>query len=82
MQRLDSGKVSVKRDGLRLYFCQNARAFVSLFQCRGQLKVIASIEDPAVIAQILAHLHRTSVAPEPELAPLAARAPPIQSVLL
>jgi hypothetical protein len=51
-------------------------------RCHGQLKVIASIEDPAVIAQILAHLDRTSVAPEPELAPLAARAPPIQSVRL
>jgi hypothetical protein len=47
--------------------------------CNGRLKVIASIEDPVVIAQILAHLDRTSGTPEPELAPLAARAPPKQS---
>jgi hypothetical protein len=51
-------------------------------RCHGQLKVIASIEDPAGIAQILAHLDRTSVAPQPKQAPLAARAPPIQSVRL
>jgi hypothetical protein len=51
-------------------------------RCGGGLKVIASIEDPAVIARILAHLDRTSRTSEPELAPLAARAPPLQSVLL
>ncbi len=32
MQCLDSWKVSGKRDGLRMYFCQNARVYVSLFQ--------------------------------------------------
>jgi hypothetical protein len=44
-------------------------------RCGGKLKVIASIEEPAVIAKILAHLERT--APDhyqPEL-PLGARAP-------
>ena len=51
-------------------------------RCSGRLKVIASIEDPAVIAHILAYLARTSGTPEPELAPLAARAPPVQSALL
>ncbi|MGD9883867.1 MAG: hypothetical protein AB7F22_33190 [Reyranella sp.] len=50
--------------------------------CGGQLKILASIEQPAVIAKILAHLQRT--VPEqyrPEL-PLGARAPPAQSSLL
>jgi hypothetical protein len=51
-------------------------------RCHGRLRVIASIEDPAVIARILAHLDRTCGRSEPELAPLAARAPPLQSVLL
>jgi hypothetical protein len=41
-------------------------------RCGGRLQVIASIEDPAVIARILAHLDRTSRTSEPELAPLAA----------
>jgi hypothetical protein len=51
-------------------------------RCGGQLKIIASIEEPAVIAKILAHLQRT--VPEqyrPEL-PLGARAPPLQSSLI
>jgi hypothetical protein len=50
-------------------------------RCGGKLKVIASIEEPQVIAKILAHLERT--APDhcqPEL-PLGARAPPAQSRL-
>ena len=29
-------------------------------RCRGQLKVIASIEEPEVIAKILAHLQQTA----------------------
>jgi len=54
----------------------------SCARCGGKLKIIASIEEPAVIAKILAHLERS--APEqyqPEL-PLGARAPPAQSRLL
>jgi len=50
--------------------------------CSGRLKIIASIEEPQVIAKILSHLQRT--APEQyksELAP-GARAPPVQSRLL
>jgi hypothetical protein len=46
------------------------------------LKVIASIEEPELIAKILAHLEKT--APDqsrPEL-PLSARAPPSQASLL
>jgi len=48
-------------------------------RCGGRLKVIASIEDPEVIAKILAHLEKT--APDqyqPEL-PLGARASPSQA---
>ena len=51
-------------------------------RCGGKLAIIASIEEPAVIAKILAHLQGTL--PEqyrPEL-PLGARAPPAQSSLL
>jgi hypothetical protein len=51
-------------------------------RCGGTLKIIASIEQPEVIAKILAHLQRT--APEQyrfEL-PLKARAPPWQSRLI
>ena len=29
-------------------------------RCRGQLKILASIEEPAVIAKILSHLQRTA----------------------
>ena len=50
-------------------------------RCGGKLKVIASIEEPQVIAKILAHLEKTAPAqPEPEL-PLDARAPPSQARL-
>ena len=51
-------------------------------RCGGKLKILASIEEPEVIAKILAHLKKT--APErlqPEL-PLGARAPPSQAGLL
>jgi hypothetical protein len=48
-------------------------------RCHGRLQVIASIEDPAVITRILAHLDRTSGRSKPELAPLTARAPPLHS---
>jgi hypothetical protein len=44
--------------------------------CGGELKIIASIEEPEVIAKILAHLEKA--APDqfqPEL-PLGARVPP------
>jgi hypothetical protein len=51
-------------------------------RCGGKLRIIASIEEPEVIAQILAHL--ADVNPEqyqPEL-PLGARAPPQQPSLI
>ena len=51
-------------------------------RCGGRLRVIASIEEPAVIAKILAHLEK--VAPHRHQAglPLGARAPPEQASLL
>jgi hypothetical protein len=51
-------------------------------RCGGKLKVIASIEEPEVIAKILAH--REKAAPDPGQAelPLGARAPPTQARLI
>ena len=43
--------------------------------CGGAVKVIASIEDPAVIKQILDHLKRRAEAATPVFRPFA-RAPP------
>ena len=43
--------------------------------CGGAVKVIASIEDPAVIKQILAHLDRRAEPATPAFRPFA-RAPP------
>jgi hypothetical protein len=48
----------------------------------GKLKVIASIEEPEVIARIPAHLDKVAVDRQPELMPVAARAPPTQVRLL
>ena len=50
-------------------------------RCAGRLQGIASLEEPAVIARILAHLDRASGTAEAKLGPLAARAPPLQSAL-
>jgi hypothetical protein len=36
-------------------------------QCTGAVKVIASIEDPAVIRQILGHLQNRTESPQPRL---------------
>jgi len=47
-------------------------------RCQGRLRVIASIEEPEVIARFLAHRERDCGAAEPELGPIAARAPPRQ----
>ena len=46
---------------------------------RGPLEIVASIEEPQVIAQILAHLPRMAVEPHQSERPLGARAPPIPS---
>ena len=47
--------------------------------CGGALKVIVSIEDPAVIKQILAHLERRAAPATPVFRPFA-RAPPQQEI--
>jgi hypothetical protein len=51
-------------------------------RCQGRLRVIASIEEPEVIARILAHRERDGGAAAPALAPIVARAPPRQGRLL
>ena len=51
-------------------------------RCGGNLRIIASIEEPAVIARILAHLERTVLEPYQPERPLGARAPPLPSALL
>ncbi len=53
----------------------------SCARCGAKLRIIASIEEPEVIAKILSHLERT--APEQYQAerPLGARAPPVQASL-
>jgi hypothetical protein len=51
-------------------------------RCGGTLRIIASIEQPEVIAKILAHFERTTPQQhQPELS-LGARAPPVQSRLI
>jgi hypothetical protein len=59
--------------GLEIDTCQ---------RCGGQLRIIASIEQPAVVAKILAHLERTSPPQNSAEWPLGARAPPWQARLL
>ena len=50
--------------------------------CGGQVRVIACIEDPGVIARIVAHLDRHSLRSESTVPPLPARGPPRQGTLL
>jgi hypothetical protein len=54
----------------------------SCARCGGRLKIIASIEEPEVIARILSHLERTAPEQYRSELPLGARAPPVQSSLL
>lgn len=51
-------------------------------RCGGKLKIIASIEEPEVIAKILSHLQRKAPDQYQTELPLGARAPPGQSSLL
>lgn len=50
--------------------------------CGGRLRIIASIEEPQVIARILSHLERRACDLEQAQLPLGARAPPSQPKLL
>jgi hypothetical protein len=54
----------------------------SCARCGGTLKIIASIEEPQVIARILAHLPRTAPQQYPPELPPGARAPPAQLRLI
>jgi hypothetical protein len=45
-------------------------------RCGGKLKVIASIEEPEVMARILAHNQKTALDQHQAELPLGARAPP------
>jgi len=51
-------------------------------RCQGRLRVIASPEDPELVACRLAHRERSMDMAEPEHLPMAARAPPRQRLLL
>ncbi len=51
-------------------------------RCGGQLKIIASIEEPQLIAKILSHLERAAPEQYQSGLPLGARGPPGQSSLL
>jgi hypothetical protein len=51
-------------------------------RCGGKLKIIASIEEPQVIAKILSHLERRAPQQHQPDLPLGARAPPVQFRLL
>jgi hypothetical protein len=51
-------------------------------RCYGNLKVIASIEEPEVIARILAHIQKTAPDQHQAELPLGARAPPQQARLI
>jgi len=51
-------------------------------RCGGKFKVIASIEEPEVIAKILAHLQKAAPDPQQAELPLGARAPPTQALLI
>jgi hypothetical protein len=46
-------------------------------RCGGKLKIIASIEEPEVIAKIFAHLEKTAPDQFQSELPLGARAPPV-----
>jgi hypothetical protein len=50
--------------------------------CGGKLKIIASIEEPEVIARIRWHLERTVPQQQKAERPRGARAPPVQASLL
>jgi hypothetical protein len=50
--------------------------------CGGELKIIASMGEPQVIAKTHSHLERTAPQRCPVQLPLGTRAPPVQSSLL
>jgi len=51
-------------------------------RCGGKLAILASIEEPEIIAKILSHLRSTALEQYRSELPPGARAPPVQSRLL
>jgi hypothetical protein len=51
-------------------------------RCGGQLTIIASIEEPQLLAKILSHLESAAAEHSQSELPLVARGPPAQSSLL
>ena len=51
-------------------------------RCGGELKIIASIEEPQLIAKILSHLERAAPEQYQSELPLRKRGPPLQPSLL
>ena len=49
-------------------------------RCGGKLAIVASIEEPEVIARILAHLEKIAPGQYPAELPLGVRAPPSQAL--
>jgi hypothetical protein len=54
----------------------------SCARCGGKLKIIASIEEPQLIAKIRSHLERAAPEQNQSELPRRARGPPVQSSLL
>ena len=80
---------AVSNRGIDRVFCnvsQSAkvvrRRVIRCARCAVRLRIIASIEEPEVIAKILAHLEKTAPDQHQAELPLGARAPPSQSRLL
>jgi hypothetical protein len=82
----DPAKVSTPRHVAMSWARRLKRVFdveiESCTRCGGELKIIASLEEPQLMAKILAHLERTAPEQSQSELPLRKRGPPAQSSLL
>jgi hypothetical protein len=82
----DPTKVSTPRHVAMSWARRLKRVFgveiASCTRCGGQLTIIASIEEPPLIAKILSHLESSAAERSQSELPLVARGPPGQSSLL
>ena len=82
----DPAKVSTPRHVAMCWARRLKRVFGVESECRarcgGQLKIIASIEEPQLIAKILSHLERAAPEQYQSELPLRKRGPPLQPSLL
>ena len=82
----DPAKVSTPRHVAMSWARRLKRVFgveiESCTRCGGELKIIASIEEPQLIAKILLHLERAAAEQYQSELALGARGPPVQSGLL